>query len=142
MLCTTQHTIHDTDPHRKIYTSCGTRTRNLRIRGPTPCPLGQGGLAFGVKLIVHLVHAPPPVVQHSVHRLRIPRCGNGRIAMRCSRPLSSSGVAQWLACWAHNPKVRGSKPRSAIVHSCQLCCKYAAMQLYRRRHGAANVQVG
>ena len=25
-----------------------------------------------------------------------------------------SGVAQWLACWAHNPKVRGSKPRSAI----------------------------
>ena len=26
---------------------------------------------------------------------------------------SDSGVAQWLACWAHNPKVRGSKPRSA-----------------------------
>ena len=26
---------------------------------------------------------------------------------------SHSGVAQWLACWAHNPKVRGSKPRSA-----------------------------
>ena len=26
---------------------------------------------------------------------------------------TSSGVAQWLACWAHNPKVRGSKPRSA-----------------------------
>ena len=25
-----------------------------------------------------------------------------------------SGVAQCLACWAHNPKVRGSKPRSAI----------------------------
>ena len=24
-----------------------------------------------------------------------------------------SGVAQWLACWPHNPKVRGSKPRSA-----------------------------
>ena len=22
-------------------------------------------------------------------------------------------MAQWLACWAHNPKVRGSKPRSA-----------------------------
>ena len=22
-------------------------------------------------------------------------------------------VAQWLACWAHNPKVRGSKPHSA-----------------------------
>ena len=24
-------------------------------------------------------------------------------------------MAQWLACWAHNPKVRGSKPRSAIA---------------------------
>ena len=29
----------------------------------------------------------------------------------------SSGVAQWLACWAHNPKVRGSKPRSAMICS-------------------------
>ena len=27
--------------------------------------------------------------------------------------MASSGVAQWLACWAHNPKVRGSKSRSA-----------------------------
>ena len=26
---------------------------------------------------------------------------------------SKSGVAQWLACWAHNPKVPGSKPGSA-----------------------------
>ncbi len=24
-----------------------------------------------------------------------------------------SGVAQWLACWAHNSKVGGSKPLSA-----------------------------
>jgi hypothetical protein len=28
-----------------INTPCGTRTRNLRIRSPTPCPLGQGGCA-------------------------------------------------------------------------------------------------
>jgi hypothetical protein len=28
-------------------TPCGTRARNLRIRGPTPCPLGQGGLFDG-----------------------------------------------------------------------------------------------
>jgi hypothetical protein len=26
-----------------VSTPCGTRTRNLRIRSPTPCPLGQGG---------------------------------------------------------------------------------------------------
>ena len=27
----------------KAHTPCGTRTHNLRIRSPTPCPLGQGG---------------------------------------------------------------------------------------------------
>ena len=27
-----------------MSTPCGTRTRNLRIRSPTPCPLGQGTL--------------------------------------------------------------------------------------------------
>ena len=37
----------------------------------------------------------------------------------------SSGVAQWLACWAHNPKVRGSKPRSAIAFSAS----------YQQQHG-------
>ena len=26
-----------------------------------------------------------------------------------------SGVAQWLACWAHNPKVPGSKPGAAMI---------------------------
>ena len=30
---------------------------------------------------------------------------------------NTSGVAQQLACWAHNPKVRASKPRSATVLS-------------------------
>ena len=28
--------------------------------------------------------------------------------------MSTSGMAQWLACWAHNPKVPGSKPGSAM----------------------------
>ena len=28
--------------------------------------------------------------------------------------VGSSRVAQWIACWAHNPEVRGSKPRSAL----------------------------
>ena len=35
-----------------------------------------------------------------------------------------SGVAQWLACWAHNPKVRGSKPRSAIYLLGALCVQH------------------
>ena len=32
----------------KSSTPCGTRTRNLRIRSPTPCPLGQGGTSHYV----------------------------------------------------------------------------------------------
>ena len=40
---------------------------------------------------------------------------------------SSSGVAQWLACWAHNPKVRGSKPRSAnFATSVWILCRCVA----------------
>ena len=42
---------------------------------------------------------------------RARRCGNGMFHFDHSS--FNSGVAQWLACWAHNPKVRGSKPRSA-----------------------------
>ena len=34
-------------PRNIKITPCGTRTRNLRIRSPTPCPLGQGGHASG-----------------------------------------------------------------------------------------------
>ena len=29
--------------------------------------------------------------------------------------LVDSGVAQWIACWAHNPEVEGSRPSSAIL---------------------------
>ena len=31
-----------------MSTPCGTRTRNLRIRSLTPCPLGQGGCSIKV----------------------------------------------------------------------------------------------
>lgn len=34
-------------------TPCGTRTRNLRIRSPTPCPLGQGGY-WDIALAMHM----------------------------------------------------------------------------------------
>ena len=34
-----------------------------------------------------------------------------------SSSYQQSRVAQWPACWAHNPKVRGSKPRSAIDYT-------------------------
>ena len=34
----------------------------------------------------------------------------------CAFAILHSGVAQWLACWAHNPKVHGSRPCSATGH--------------------------
>ncbi len=39
----------------------------------------------------------------------------------------NSGVAQWLACWAHNPKVRGSKPRSAMLWPARFACLSLAL---------------
>ena len=61
-----------------------------------------------------------------------------------------SGVAQWLACWAHNPKVRGSKPRSAISLDCRktapnarpacaIACDYAALCLTTARRNAFHI---
>ena len=44
------------------FTPCGTRTRHLQVRSPTPCPLGQGR---------HVNEHDPPVLQGSLdtHRL-------------------------------------------------------------------------
>ena len=39
-------------------------------------------------------------------------------------------MAQWLACWAHNPKVRGSKPRSAMLEDSPHCRQVSGL------HGA------
>ena len=41
----------------KVITPCGTRTRNPRIRSPTPCPLGQGGSYVGLALLLKTLHA-------------------------------------------------------------------------------------
>ena len=69
-----QHCIwyhFDPAPSQKVNTPCGTRTRNLRIRSPTPCPLGQGGCCILAQLLgvliassgsgYHTTQAPPKV---------------------------------------------------------------------------------
>jgi hypothetical protein len=38
---------------RTKYTPCGTRTRDLRIRSPTPCPWGQGGRYYPMEFRRH-----------------------------------------------------------------------------------------
>ena len=60
-------------------TPCGPRTRNLRIRSPTPCPLGQGGM-LQPRMSRHpsyYSHAPPCYINNkSQTRLReeLPTC--------------------------------------------------------------------
>jgi hypothetical protein len=65
--------------------------------------------------------------------------------LRCDGPDTyNSGVAQWLACWAHNPKVRGSKPRSArqqhsFCTATPPCYRPAQSAFHRPRTGRARV---
>ena len=63
-------------------TPCGTRTRNLRIRSPTPCPLGQGGLTLhGVARESRMV----PPAQHFMRRgSRCSRVGHSQLFSRPS----------------------------------------------------------
>ena len=47
-----------------------------------------------------------------------------------------SGVAQWLACWAHNPKVPGLKPGSAIrfpsTRPLCFCCGWSETEPHKK----------
>ena len=69
----------------------------------------------------HRVHAPSALgdecrpVGHATMWGGRKRCRGPYIrgCGRCMQCAQLSGLVQWSACWAHNPKVRGSKPRSA-----------------------------
>ena len=104
--------------------------------------MGQPGIerqkhATSLVIDKSCAQAAPSVLRHcQVHlaaQLRAPEvglgslrsgpcCGGGCLTVvgaifkkslrTATRERVNSGVAQWLACWARNPKVRGSKPRS------------------------------
>ena len=87
------------------------------VIGLTPCSVTSPGWAAGR----WHVHGLP-----CCHQIRRPCsvCRPGAVTTCCLAlsPFAPawpnfcmSGVAQWSACWAHNPKVRGSKPRSAML---------------------------
>ena len=63
---------------------------------------------FHLRLVVR---ARARVVCVCIVSARARRCGNSMFHFDHSS--FNSGVAQWLACWAHNPKVQGSRPCSA-----------------------------
>ncbi len=58
---------------------------------------------------------PPPVCF-----LKCVRCNRVELLIQTYVVLnhSASEVAQWLACWAHNPKVPESKPGFATANEC------------------------
>ena len=92
----------------------------------------------------------------NVHpQLMLPCAGNVAKLLPPARFHFISGVAQWLACWAHNPKVRGSKPRSAIlciVYFCHLnanrtkteteASRQSAKRCDSKTHGGQNTHRG
>ena len=87
-------------PH--AFYKSGTWLLDYVLKSPWPNGQGVGPLIqrlwvqVPLGMFAHLTHRSPAVL-----RLASSTC--------CSR------VAQWLACWAHNPKVPGSKPGSAIL---------------------------
>ena len=48
-----------------------------------------------------------------------------------------SGVAQWFACWAHNPKVPGSKPGCAMVWHDLLSCIFRSASVSHHTKGCS-----
>ena len=90
---------------RMVSTPCGTRTRNLRIRSPPPCPLGQGGhicfvsvrKAFQNKAVWHLQGAQrgasdPLMKKPPTWSLTATGAGLGALGLR--------GVPRRLSCQA------------------------------------------
>ena len=81
-------------------TPCGTRTRTLRIRSPTPCPLGQGGHSAYVNI-------KDAVQNKAAWHLQ----GAQRGAADPFRPEVSQQRAQALELWDSRACLAGQVPR-------------------------------
>ena len=80
--------------------------------GPTPPPM-RGNAASARIWKSDFLRSPMPFPRAG--RVISNTCGWLRdIQHNRNEESMESGVAQWLACWAHNSKVGGSKPLSAI----------------------------
>ena len=97
----------------RMLSGCDTTTPTAPCYSCTQCPFNTHR------------HRQPVSPCHATKR--VPRCLMALLAReqswlrrRCwswgfPNYVCISGVAQWLACWAHNPKVPGSKPGSAML---------------------------
>ena len=114
---------------RSLRTPCGTRTRNLRIRGPTPCPLGQEGddIARGKLILVRFAADTAGLLQHRAGYSR-PRglddAGHqtAALSIRPLRPLTPKNVEQKgrQQCCTTCFQKRGQQCSQAC---CKMCCK-------------------
>ena len=98
---------------------CGTRTRNLRIRRPTPCPLGQGGLRCACAWTCMLASQRMAHPHYDVSN----RQRGGIEPLHISMPLELKSSP------STNPTHPGShyiilcaQPLITLVHACRPCC--------------------
>ena len=80
--------------HKHACTPCGTRTRNLRIRSPTPCPLGQGShVNFRASPTSSTARAPG---------VRTGGAGIGQVSKPTGLALPPTRQCQHLVCCGNN----------------------------------------
>ena len=99
---------------RVLVSSTGISLFSLVGRAPAQQAGGHGFESH--RRLIHAAFALEALSDTQRRAVWQPLTGLAHELLGCV--LLQSGVAQWLACWAHNPKVRGSKPRSAILDWC------------------------
>ena len=118
----------------KGVTPCGTRTRNLRIRSPTPCPLGQGGQWPIPEVRVLRIHGVPPTAlcgscttaRGLCHKNPPPKllqrhgCTKRR-AQRSSTPMSIARAWRELCKRAHPDLNQGPADLQSAALTTELC---------------------
>ena len=91
-----------------------------RLSAPRNCLLAEAAIAQLGERQTEDLEVPGSIPGYGIFAFSVTHYGRAAccplsLSKRVRRMLFLliSGVAQWLACWAHNSKVGGSKPLSA-----------------------------
>ena len=101
----------EVSPNRRKNEGRKIQTPNLLIWSQTRCRCAIPPMINASRFLLSFLSFPniTRFTPDSLQRLDIRKCNWGRR----KRLFHYNGVAQWLARWAHSPKVHGLKPRSA-----------------------------